>query len=91
MLIAPAVEGAERYFKPGVHFLESPNLEYLGQRVPLKLRDPDLVRTIRTAGRARVEELVRSGFFWARINEEILARNLVPLFVASQPKEAERP
>lgn len=81
LLIAPAVEGAERYFTPGVHFLESPNLLHLSREVPSKLRDGELVRTIRNAGRERVEELVKSGFFWSRIDTELVARNRPGLFI----------
>ena len=80
LLIAPAVPGAERYFAPNVHFLECPTIDYLSDKIPDILLDSEKTEWIRENGRSRVEEMVEGGFFWTRINEELIAHDLERLF-----------
>ena len=80
LLIAPAVPGAERYFVPNVHFLECPTIDYLSDKIPDILLDSERIDWIRRNGRSRVAEMVEGGFFWTRINEELIAHDLERLF-----------
>jgi len=73
LLIAPSVPGAERYFTPDVHYLECPNIDYLSSHIPKILMDFQKIETIRKNGRTRVTELAESGFYWNRINDELIA------------------
>lgn len=79
LLIAPAVSGAERYFSPGMHFLECPSIDVLIQDVPKILSDEKQVSEIRERGRKQVSALVAQNFFWRRVNEELRARGITHL------------
>ena len=79
LLIAPSVPGAERYLIPDVHFLACPNIEYLSNQIPQILMDFQKIETLRKNGRARVTELVEMGFFWNRINDELIANGFASL------------
>ena len=68
LLLAPAVPGVERYFKPGKHFVAFNSVEHAAEQARYFLDNPKDVEKIRLAGHRRACELISVQSFWVQID-----------------------
>jgi len=68
VLLAPAVPGVEKYFKPGEHFIAFDTLDSASEQASYFLDNPKKLEVIRKAGHERARELVRSHSFWIQVD-----------------------
>ncbi len=77
-LLASRVPGIEKYFRPGVDFLEFQSVTEGVTEVERLVRDPELRARVTRQGHETAVELIRSKSFWATVNES-LANNSIPV------------
>ena len=67
-LVAARVEGTDRFFQPGVDYLEFVSVAQAVDAVTSLVRDPALRHDIAAAGHARSRELVTTSAFWVIVD-----------------------
>jgi hypothetical protein len=71
LLIAQEVQGARRYFLPGVHYISYRTPEEAAERIAYYLPNESARETIASAGAKRMGELVSSHTFWVAIDSAL--------------------
>lgn len=70
-LVAQCVEGAEKVFTAGEHFVAYEGLEGAVEAILGLLRDPARATQVAEAGHKRAQELVAANYFWSELDRAV--------------------
>jgi hypothetical protein len=68
LLVAPIIQGVERYFVSGEHYVGFSNVEDAVEKINYYYHHPKQLEKIAIAGKRRAEALIETNSFWAGID-----------------------
>jgi glycosyltransferase involved in cell wall biosynthesis len=77
LLIAHNVPGINRYFVPGIHFIDFESEMDAAEKILLLQKNSELRKKIANQGHLKAKNLINSNIFWASIDSALGNKSLI--------------